>query len=450
MDSLWRLQESEMEERFLKGKEFSGKNTHWDAIVVGAGMAGILTAYYLKKNGKNVLILEAGKIASGQTEKTTAKITSQHGLKYEKLIRKLGKEKARLYARANEEAIDEYEKLILERNIPCKFERVDAYLYTCKNEKLLGKEMEAAAELGIETIFSKNTELPFEVVAAVGFKNQAQFSPLEFLNGIIAELDILENSMVTEIKGNWVISNHGIMTADNIVIATHYPIKNVPGFYFLRQHQERSYAIAFSGCSPIKNMYYGIDSDGLSFRQVADTLIVSGMSHRTGEKHGRCVDKYKELFDRVKELYPNCKVEAYWSAQDCMPHDGIPFIGKYSILTSNLFVASGFQKWGMTTSMVAAKILSDQICGKENPYQKLFSPQRFFFRAGITNFLIDVVESITNLFFGIFCKKKCSHMGCKLVWNSTEQSWDCPCHGSRFDANGVLLDNPAQRDIKNK
>ena len=310
--------------------------------------------------------------------------------------------------------------------------------------------MEAAAELGIETIFSKNTELPFEVVAAVGFKNQAQFSPLEFLNGIIAELDILENSMVTEIKGNWVISNHGIMTADNIVIATHYPIKNVPGFYFLRQHQERSYAIAFSGCSPIKNMYYGIDSDGLSFRQVADTLIVSGMSHRTGEKHGRCVDKYKELFDRVKELYPNCKVEAYWSAQDCMPHDGIPFIGKYSILTSNLFVASGFQKWGMTTSMVAAKILSDQICGKENPYQKLCSPQRFFFRAGITNFLIDVVESITNLFFGIFCKKKCSHMGCKLVWNSTEQSWDCPCHGSRFDANGVLLDNPAQRDIKNK
>ena len=447
MESLWRKQGKECGEQFLKNEKILGKSVHWDVIIVGAGMAGILTAYYLKKQGKSVLILEAAQIASGQTEKTTAKITSQHGLKYEKLIRKLGKERAKLYAKANEEAIVAFEKLIQELNIPCKFEKTEAYLYTCEDEKILGKEMEAAANIGIETVFGKEIELPFEIVAAVGFKNQAQFSPLEFINGIMEELDILENSRVTEIKGNWVISNHGIMTAENIVIATHYPIKNIPGFYFLRQHQERSYAMAFSGCNAIKNMYYGIDKDGLSFRQMDNMLIVSGMSHRTGKKSGCSEDRYVKLHERVKALYPDCKVEAYWSAQDCMPHDGIPFIGRYSFFTSNLYVASGFQKWGMTTSMIAAGILSDQICGKENPYAKLFSPQRFWFRAGIKNFAIDVIESIVNLFLGIFTKKRCSHMGCKLVWNATEQSWDCPCHGSRFDAKGNLLDNPAQKKL---
>ena len=447
MDSLWRKQGREKGEKFLQKEEILGKGVYWDVIVVGAGMAGILTAYHLKKLGKSVLILEAGEIASGQTDRTTAKITSQHGLKYEWLIRKLGKERAELYARANEEAIAAFDKLIQELNISCKFEKTESYLYTCENGKILGKEMEAAAKLGIETVFSKETELPFEVVAAVGFKNQAQFSPLDFLNGVMQELDILENSKVTEIKGNWVISNHGIMIAENIVVATHYPIKNVPGFYFLRQHQERSYAMAFSGCAPIKNMYYGIDNDGLSFRQVDDILIVSGRSHRTGKKSGRCKDEYAKLHERVKMLYPNCKVEAYWSAQDCMPHDGVPFIGKYSIFTQNLYVASGFQKWGMTTSMIAAKILSDQICGKENPYQELFSPQRFFFRAGIKNFLIDLIESVVNLILGAFSKKRCSHMGCKLVWNPTEESWDCACHGSRYSSNGELLDNPAQKNI---
>ena len=447
MVSLWRKLGNENGGDFLKITEVSEKKVHWDVIVVGAGIAGILTAYYLKKQGKSVLVLEADKIASGQTEKTTAKITSQHGLKYDRFIRKLGKERARLYARANEEAIAEYRKLVQDLNISCDFERTEAYLYTCIDEKLLQKEMKAASELGIETIFSKNTELPFEVVGAVGFKDQAQFSPLKFLNAIIQELNILENTIVTEIKGNWVISKHGIMTAEQIVIATHYPIKNVPGFYFLRQHQERSYAIACSGCKPIKNMYYGIDEDGLSFRQVDDTLIISGMSHRTGKKQESCIDRYALLYERAKELYPNCKLEAYWSAQDCMPHDGVPFIGKYSVWTPNLYIVSGFQKWGMTTAMIAAKILSDQICGKENEYQTLFSPQRFFFRAGIKNLIIDVIINIWNLFLGIFHKKKCTHMGCKLVWNPIEESWDCPCHGSRFDKNGKILDNPAQKNL---
>ena len=449
MKSLWKIKESQFREQLLQKEEILGKGVQWDVIVVGAGMAGILIAYHLKKQGKRVLILEAGQIASGQTEKTTAKITSQHGLKYERLIRKIGLERASLYARANEEAIVEFEKIIQDLNISCEFEKNEAYLYTCNNKTVLEKEMQAASELGIEVISSKETELPFEVELSIGFRSQAQFSPLDFLNGIVQELDILENSLVTEIKGNWVISNHGIMMAENIVVATHYPIKNVPGFYFFRQHQDRSYAMAFSGCAPIKNMYYGIDKDGLSFRQAGDLLILSGMNHRTGKRFGKCEDRYAALLERVKEMYPNCKVEAYWSAQDCMPHDGIPFIGKYSCFTPNLYVASGFQKWGMTTSMVAAKLLSDQICGKENPYQDLFTPQRFFIRAGIGSFLYDTIESVVNIFFGIFSSKKCSHMGCKLIWNPTEQSWDCPCHGSRFSAKGELLDNPAQKNIKN-
>lgn len=444
MESLWRKQtgciETKIDESCLKEQ-----GNHWDVIVIGTGMAGLLSAYYLKKQGKSVVVLEAAKIASGQTERTTAKITSQHGLKYDKLIKGVGEEKARLYARANEEAIAQYEQLIAENKIECRFERVSAYLYTLQNEALLEKEMRAAKKLGIEAVLTKETELPFQVSSALCFKNQAQFFPLEFVKAISSGLDILEDTKVLEIKGNWVVTEKGILTADKIVVTSHYPIKNVPGFYFLRQHQERSYVLALSGCENIKNMYYGIDKDSFSFRQAGELLLFGGSSHRTGKKE--CIGAYDKLQQEAQQYFPDAKEEMRWSAQDCMPHDGIPFIGKYSIFTPNLYVATGFQKWGMTTSMIAARILSDELCGIKNPYRELFSPQRLNIRAGMGNLLIDVGESAKGLTLGLFQKKRCSHMGCKLVWNPEEKSWDCPCHGSRFEENGNLLDNPAKKDI---
>ena len=204
--------------------------------------------------------------------------------------------------------------------------------------------------------------------------------------------------------------------------------------------------MALSGCKKIEGMYLGVDSDGLSLRQAGDMLLLGGGDCRTGEnKNGGA---YAFLEQAAKQYFPDGKEETRWAAQDCMPHDGVPFIGRYSIFTPRLYVATGFQKWGMTSSMLAALILRDELCGTKNPYAALFSPQRIHVRASVKKLFIDIGVSVKGIWRGTFVKKapRCPHMGCELVWNPDEKSWDCPCHGSRFDADGKLLDNPAKRD----
>ena len=176
-------------------------------------------------------------------------------------------------------------------------------------------------------------------------------------------------------------------------------------------------------------------------------MLLGGSSGRTGEIN--CGAAYDMLQKAAEEYYPDCKEAFRWAAQDCMPHDGIPFIGRYSVFTPHLYVATGFQKWGMTSSMIAALVLRDELCGVENPYAKLFTPQRINFRASYKNLLHDVGMSAKGLTKGFFHKNgpRCSHMGCELVWNPEEKSWDCPCHGSRFTEEGKVLDNPAKRDL---
>lgn len=450
MTSLWRKQTKDIVPADGENFEKADRIT-WDVIVIGAGMAGLLTAYYLQKSGKKVLVLEADTIASGQTQGTTAKITSQHAMKYDRLIHTIGTEKARRYAKVNQLAINEYERLIRENHIECQFKRRTSYLYTTENESILWKERKAALSLGIDVISSEEDleevqkELPFPVRGAIGFPNQAQFSPLEFVKYIASELTILEHCKVTEVDEHLVTTENNAFTAEKIVIATHYPIRNVPGFYFLRQHQSRSYVLALSGCKKIKGMYYGVDKKGLSFRQAGEYLLLGGSAHRVGgNKKGGA---YEYLEKKAREYYPDCKVEERWSAQDCMPHDGLPFIGKYSIFTPNLYVATGFQKWGMSLSMAAALILRDELCGIKNPYQSLFTPQRFHLRASALNLAGDIGISAKGLFMGRFKKKRCTHMGCQLVWNPDEKSWDCPCHGSRFDEKGKVLNSPAKTDL---
>ena len=226
MKSLWRMLEKKKKENGAHSIHLpdSLQDIHRDVIVIGAGMAGVLIAYYLKEQGKSVLILEADEPASGQTQGTTAKITSQHGLKYSTLIQGVGKRKARLYAQANEEAIAEFERLIRDKKIDCQFERVPAFLYTLQNKEALEKEAQVAAELGIDAYFTCETELLFPVEGAACFRNQAQFSPLDFLKEISAELEIVEHAKVTKIRGNRVVTKRGILSADAIVVATHYPL----------------------------------------------------------------------------------------------------------------------------------------------------------------------------------------------------------------------------------
>lgn len=485
MESIWKTTT-----RLEKRAPFWGeKEVH--TVVIGAGMAGILTAYFLQKKGIEVIVVEAKSIASGQTQNTTAKITSQHGMKYKKMLYKVGRERAKAYAMANEEAIHLYEKLIKEEGIDCHFEKLPAYLYSEDEETktALQEEARVAAELGISASYLEGkeiTELPFPVSGAVCFANQAQFHPLEFIKHLAKEITVYEDTRVLSVKKHVVYTDKGDIQAKHIVFATHYPFINVPGFYFLREHQERSYVLALKGQQKLSGMYYSIDKGGLSLRSAGDVLLLGGGGHRTGKSHicqcGRTEEKesfsrvetsagkpcqkqaqsntgYEFLKQKAKNYYPRAEVVTAWSAQDCMPHDDIPFIGKYSVLRPFWYVATGFQKWGMTSAMIAAVTISNQICGADGLYETIsheniagksvFAPQRCLIKAAFKNLMKEVGESVLGLSKGLFCKKerRCPHMGCRLEWNAEEGTWECPCHGSRFSGGGELLDNPAQMDL---
>lgn len=449
MESIWKKDVEPDKRKPLQG------DLNVENVVIGAGIAGILIAYFLRKKGREVVIVEAKKIGSGQTGNTTAKITSQHDIFYDKFIKKVGKVRAKNYAKANQEAIERYEQIISEEKILCNFQRRPAYLYTLRKDgrEKLKAEAKAATTLGIKASFiegDKINELPFDVEATVCFHNQAQFHPMKFISHLADRLEIYEDTKVLSVNKHIVSTNRGTITADNIIFATHYPITNIPGLYFLRQHQERSYALALGNQKELKGMYYSMDENGLSLRSLGDTLLLGSGAHRTGKKDACKKQGFTYLRALSEQYYKDAKEVALWAAQDCMPHDEIPFIGKYSILRSYWYVATGFKKWGMTSAMVAAMIISDQICGINNAYEKTFAPWRFLIRASAKNLAKDISESVLGLSKGLFTRKRhrCPHMGCKLEWNVEENTLDCPCHGSRFSIKGELKDNPAQIDIK--
>lgn len=277
MDSIWSQTVQIPERKALTTEEMA------DVAVIGAGIAGLLTAYYLQKEGKKVVVLEADRIAGGQTKNTTAKITSQHGMIYSSLIENYGEEKARLYAGANEMAIKEYEELIKKEQIDCHFERLSSYLYSTEDADKLKKEAKAAASLGIKSYFTQKNALPFKAVGAVCFEEQAQFHPLEFVKRLAEALIIYEKTRVLKVKGHCIETNRGKVFAKYIVFTTHYPFPNVPGLYFARQHQERSYVLALSGIPKWEGMYYSADENGISFRWFHDILLFGGGGHRTGK-----------------------------------------------------------------------------------------------------------------------------------------------------------------------
>ena len=384
-----------------KDFEMLSRNQKTNTVVIGGGMAGVLTAYYLQQVGVPVIVLEANRVGSGQTRKTTAKITSQHNLIYEKLLRVFGKEKAIHYARANEKAIDAYEQLIEKEKIDCGFVRCSSFLFSRTGEELLRAEEKAAEQLHLPVRYTQKTELPFSVAGALEFQNQAKFHPLHFLYHLADQLTVYEKTKVFRVEGN-----------------------------------------------------------GLSFRSQGDILLFGGGSHRTGKnKKG---GKYEMFREKAEEFWPGCRETACWSAQDAMTLDGVPYIGKFSGKKENWYVATGFGKWGMTSSMVSARLLTAEIIGHPFPEADIFSPQRKITGEaikGLANHSIQMVMGMGKRLIP-FPKRKnskgekvipvCPHMGCRLIWNPEEQTYECPCHGSRFDKEGHLLDDPAQTDCPHK
>ena len=429
MDSIW----EDTAKRVHFDALSSNKNT--DILIIGGGITGILCAYKLKNAGVDCILVEANEISGGITKNTTAKITLGHGLIYDKMIKRFGEDKTRLYIDAQNKAIKEYARLC--EKIDCDYETRDNYVYSMGDRKKIEKEVAALGRLGMKAESLDACELPFTVAGAVRVRDQAQFHPLKFLYTIAKDLPIYEHTKVVELMPHKAITNHGEITYKKLIIATHFPMLNKHGLYYLKLYQHRSYVLALKNAKKVEGMYVDESDTGLSFRSYGDLLLLGGGGHRTG-KQGGC---WQELEDFARKYYKNAEIVGKWATQDCMTLDDIPYIGQYSRSTPDVFVATGFNKWGMTNAMVAADILCDLVRGKSNPYAAVFDPSRTVLHPQL---VLNTFESTVGLLTPT--APRCPHLGCALNYNKVEHTWDCPCHGSRFSEHGELIDNPATDD----
>jgi len=411
-------------------------NIKTDVLIIGGGMCGLLCAHFLQKAGMDYILVEADRIASGVTGNTTAKITSQHGLMYDKLIKSYGIEKAQMYLESNQKALEEYKNIC--QMIDCDFEEKDAYTYSVRDRRAIEDEVRAVNALGFGATFAEPKELPFKTLGAVCFSGQAQFHPIKFVAELAKGLNIYEKTFVREIAPHGVFANGKKIQAKKVIVATHFPFINKHGSYFLKLYQHRSYVSAFNKAPILSGMYVDEDKKGLSFRSYGNLLLIGGGSHRTGKQGGT----WREVNQRAREFYPDAVLQNEWAAQDCMSLDGIPYIGRYSKNTPDLYVATGFNKWGMTAAMTAAMILCDMVQDKQNEFAPVYSPDRSILKPQL---FVNGFESAINLLTPT--TRRCPHLGCALKWNKAEHSWDCPCHGSRFSEEGKLLDGPATGDL---
>lgn len=469
-----------------------------DVAVVGGGITGITTAYLLTQAGYKVTLLEAGEILGGTTGYTTAKITAQHGMIYNDLLKHFGEEQARLYFQSNSEAMKWIIATAGELDVSCGITREDAYIYADEgDEKTLKKleaEFEAYTKLGLPGEWLQHVSLPLRVSGAIKMPGQARFHPLHYLKGLLkAVLDkggvIYEHTMIGEKvdkDGGLTLyteeGNHKI-SCRHAVSASHYPFYDGGSLFFARLHADRSYALAIEPETDYEGgMYLSVGQATRSLRAVEwegrKLVIVGGEGHKTGQ--GICTfGHYEKLELFAGELLGIKSIPYRWSTQDLITLDNVPYIGKLAE-DEEIYVATGFAKWGMTNGTLAALMISDGIMGKHNPYTGLYDPSRIKAIPGIKNFIVQNANVAKELVAGkveIVHKKTrelepdqgavvfhdgkrvgayrdskgqlhlvdrtCTHMGCETEWNEAERTWDCPCHGSRFTYDGEVVEGPA-------
>ena len=477
----------------------SNSDIEVDVAIIGGGITGLTTAYLLRKEGIRVAIIEANRIAKGVSGHTTAKITSQHSLIYDKLINKAGEEKAKQYATANQKAIELVEKIVSENNIQCDFKRLSAYVYTNENEYIqkLENEVKAAIRLGIPAEYTDRLQLPFNVKGAMKFENQAQFHPRKYLLALAAAIvgddcRIFEQSRAVKfIEGepHTVITDNGAkIKARSVVLASHYPFYDLPGLYFTRIYPERSYllGVRIKGSFP-EGMYITAENPTRSMRSCPDSdgelLIVGGEHHKTG--HGTDLHNHYEIIRQFAQSnFEVLDIPYRWSAQDYTAMDGIPIVGHLTSGRNKIYLATGFAKWGMSNGTAAAVIVTDLILKGYSPWALVYDPSRFTPVASAKKFVKENADVAKNYISGKlniptetvnvakgeaaisetgghkvgvykdmdgnnhFVSTTCTHIGCELKWNSAELSWDCPCHGSRFTYTGDIIEGPALECIK--
>jgi len=471
-------------------------NTEYDVVIIGAGITGITTALLLQNAGKKCLVSEARNIGFGTTGGTTAHINTVLDTPYYTISKNFGEEDAKLVHQAAVEALNLIRKNVAQYNISCGFEEKTAYLFSPRKElnEELEKIVNSSISVGVDMAFVNENPVPVPFTAIARFSGQAQFNPIQYVYALANAFEeaggvMLQENLVSEVKEEiplQVHSSNGIIKAKNVIYATHTP----PGINLLhlRLVAWRSYAMAvrINGKYP-DTLVYDTENPYHYFRtQEIDGekyMIAGGEDHKTGQELN--TDKcFHNLEAYLRNHFDIEEIKWKWSSQFYETVDGLPYIGHYPMHPENIFVATGFAGNGMTYGTLSAIILSDLIVSGKSPYAELFDPNRLKPIAGFAEFASAAAEVVSNIISKPFNAEKlvvlaelapgegkivkyegekialykdedgkiwgisptCNHMGCSINWNNAEKSWDCPCHGSRFNKYGEMLNGPAVKD----
>lgn len=467
--------------------------TEVDVVIVGGGIAGLTAAMLLKEAGRTVAVLEARRIVQNVTGNTTAKVTSQHGLRYARMLRSFGEENTRAYARANQMAVTDILEMARRYGIDCDFTGADAYLFTHDADEVqsLRDEADAAITVGLPARFTTEVPLPYPVEGAVVFDNQARFHPRKFLLGLAERIPgdgshIFEQTRVLDVTDGEpciVETEWGTVRARDVIVASHYPFGD-RSLYTLRLKPKRSLVLGVITDNPIpaalsRSMLISTDPmHSLRTQSWRDQemLFIGGEIHKTGQAE-ETADLYQRLATWARAHFGPLHIVYRWATQDNVTPDDVPYTGRLYPGSEHVYVTTGYGGWGMTNSMASAKLLRDLVTGADNPAQAVYDPARLKFD-GLGQIVREGADAVKHLVADRFrsvnpadiapgsggvikdgikpvavyrdasgtehrMSAVCTHLGCIVNWNDTEKSWDCPCHGSRFGARGDVLQTPA-------
>lgn len=414
------------------------KDIECDVLVIGGGICGVLCAYHLKELGKKVVLLEADRLCEKKTLKTTATITAIEDLMYFDLINRIGPDKARLYLEANLYALSEYKKLA--EKFDFDFEECSSYKYSGEDNGVIELEIAAIKTLGYNCELRQNIHnLPIKICKALELKKQGQMNPLKLVDNLITGLEIYENSRVVKLKDNTAYTESYKVKFSNVIVCTGYPFLRIKGLYFLKMYQKKSHILDVFDKYGFKGNGVGIKEDDFYFRNYKDSILIGSSDERTGHS---CIG-FEKINKLIIDKYNILKIKDRWINTDTVTLDSLPYIGTYTSYDENIFIATGFNLWGMTKAMLAAHIIGDLIMEKENKFERLFSPQRKMLLKPLFRNIGTAIKELVS-----FKSNRCKHLGCPLYYNVTDNTYECRCHGSKYDKDGNIVDTPTQKNLK--